>query len=417
MKTPYPPVFDRLDQAFAFWDEEMWMLKVTRHVRSLRKSGALPLPHQNGYPVDGREHTRAMLINVMSPEGLDALLPKTLLKLYDKQPEFGEEDIDQIEQLSDWDNPRHGEFEANVLWDTFHFPYHLGRWNASSRRIYYLTEELMMQLRVTSLRGMTLRDLHVPHDAFAIALETPIRHEENGTELDFFLVGKHSLEGYAYYGMPSSLANWKSTDPVLRAKINDAMLKGNRKRFLALVLKLREGNHLHDNWVSLSNNKDLGFESADLDTDLEALSESIAKQVGGEKYIQWYLEFFRVFVGLCIYLKSFESRKGLIQPESYPKMSSKLTRFGPALHAESEVCRVQNFMHMTPDEREIIRQYLSGKGGWEVCAHFRRGYWRRRSGEGHDPNAEKIVRVPPTLVRKDRLPEGALALGKAQEFA
>lgn len=47
----------------------------------------------------------------------------------------------------------------------------------------------------------------------------------------------------------------------------------------------------------------------------------------------------------------------------------------------------------------------------ELCAHFRRGHWRRPPGQGDDPTASKTVWVRPTLVRRDRLPEGALPGG------
>ena len=52
-----------------------------------------------------------------------------------------------------------------------------------------------------------------------------------------------------------------------------------------------------------------------------------------------------------------------------------------------------------------------GKGQGEATPHFRRGYWSRPPGKGHDPLAVKTVWHRPTLVRADLLPDGALPIG------
>jgi hypothetical protein len=69
---------------------------------------------------------------------------------------------------------------------------------------------------------------------------------------------------------------------------------------------------------------------------------------------------------------------------------------------------VSSVIPLTPDElkfEELGQQTEAGTAKYEMRTHWRQGYWSRKPGEGHDPNAEKSVWHRPTLVRKDRLPQ------------
>ena len=80
---------------------------------------------------------------------------------------------------------------------------------------------------------------------------------------------------------------------------------------------------------------------------------------------------------------------------------------------EAEVCTISSCHKLTAKERAAlgIDMKVGSVGGHEVRAHFRRGHWRRLPGYGDQPDAPKLVWVRPTLVRRDRLPRGALPGG------
>lgn len=79
---------------------------------------------------------------------------------------------------------------------------------------------------------------------------------------------------------------------------------------------------------------------------------------------------------------------------------------------DADVCTVSSIYRLTPEERKLIGDHaVSRRGTVELCAHFRRGHWRRPPGKGDDPTAEKTVWVRPTLVCRDRLAAGSMPGG------
>lgn len=390
-------VFSRLDQAYACWEEDMWRTKIQRQVFQLSNPNYKPELFETGFPVDGSHKTKQLLLESVSKGSLDYLLPMSHSKEIEQRLSSGEE----VRKMD------YGEGKVAGLWNQLHFPYYLGKWSASSRRIYYIPNDLMLLLEATSLRGLTFRDVHLPFPSFAIALETPLVIEGEGKELDFFLIGDFSTTCFAFYGLARSLAKIRTIDPSLRTKIDMALQKGNLRRSIQLAeKKLKQFFVIENHWDTTVIHGESLLSPA-LDEDLEEMlskGEIIPKG--------WMTKFFRLFLGLSFYLNTLGNSYSDVT-EQIPSLKKAYAgaKDGPALMDSAEVCKVQSIVKLSPEETTIIRDQLSGRGGWEVRAHFREGFWRRPRGEGHNPLAKKTIWVRPTLVRRDRLPENALPFG------
>lgn len=79
---------------------------------------------------------------------------------------------------------------------------------------------------------------------------------------------------------------------------------------------------------------------------------------------------------------------------------------------ETQLCVLSSSRTLTSEIREQLlaerEQQITGR---QIKTHFRTGYWRRRPGQGHIPDAPRIVWIHPTIVRRDRLREGEVPAG------
>ena len=391
----------------------MWRARIRRRLSQFTLTDYKPGLTEVGFPVDGAHKTKQLLLETVSRGNLDYLLPAFRSKgiTFKQEASLNELEVElqRIKAAKDLkDKATKGliseEKMAGSKWEEFHFPYYLGKWSASSRRVYYLPDDLILLLEATSLKGVTFRDVRLPFPSFAIALETPLVTDE-GKELDFFLIGECSVKCFALYGFARSLSKVKLTNPLLRAKIDDAALKGNLRRFMQFADK-EFNQFIGAHWEATVKP---GITNEDMDEDLEkALSE--AERISKEE--NWMTKLFRIFLGLSFYLSTFNhSYSNTLERIPNAKKVYAGAKDGAALFSAADVCKVQNIVQLTPQEKVILRDQVSGRGGWEVRAHFREGFWRRPRGEGHNPAALKTIWVRPTLVRRDRLPENALPLG------
>lgn len=400
-------MLDRLDQAYACWEEGMWRARVRRQFSDLAEPNRKAKIVETGFPVDGAQRTKQLLLEAVSRGNADYLLPSFREKGYTSRPDLDPEEADRLEKIPDVLERYEVYPDAMIVgaaWEEFHFPYYLGKWSTSSRRIYYLPDDLTLQLQATSLKGLTLRDIKLPFSSFCIALESPLVNEK-GKELDFFLIANPFSESHALFGFARSLSKWKHIDPVLRSKIDESVRKGNLRRFTQLIPR-------NFGWMeSVSSHWDAFAETGDPVPD-EALDENLEYALRNQSAEDWMVRFARVLFGLCVYLQTFtKTYPGLVEPVPPMKKIYAGCGDGPALMSAADVCKVQSVVKLTLEEKDIIRDQLSGRGGWEVRAHFREGFWRRPPGEGQNPLAEKTIWVRPTLVRRDRLPENTLPLG------
>lgn len=286
----------------------------------------------------------------------------------------------------------------------------LYRWSRHSRRAFHLTDELVLLLRQTSLHNMTWGEVQWPFESYAITLNTPLRC--GGWELDCLVVHPS--------GVPKGQDCWISCFDH-RVRNWQGLSRGRRKMFMRDV-----GNK---NWERVQQNAAADFEAMRTQN-LHAMHLAVGSGddkivAAGKKFVDHLRSqgfesvsreeiepIFRIVAGLSQYLKSLPS--GTPHIERSDRISRTRDLDPKSIIAEADVATISSYYTLTPQERLVLEEHLLGPSGHQMCAHWRRGHWRRPVGMGDVPGAAKTVWVRPTLVRMDRLPEGTQPGGAMQ---
>lgn len=316
------------------------------------------------------------------------------------------------------------EFSLKRCPDSFHslmdskVPASLYRWNACSRRVFNISNDLKTLLENTDVADITVNDVPWPFETFVITCQDEA--SPNGLcwlvkaiRTDPKQIGNFSIQSFPT-DYPANLS--------LSSLDRQAMLK---------LFKERKGEQLArrmvpylDRWSSYQ----VGSFSTPCDISVNTLVEkhfggtfkTEGTELGGpidaDKTLSELEKKLNLAIGLSLYLTTITSSREHLS--SWTKLSQTRRLPDPrAITNEADVCTVSCEHVLTPEDRDAFEGRGKREGhNTELCAHFRRGHWRKPPGKGNDPNAEKIVWVRPTLVRRDRLAEGQLP-GGAQSNA
>jgi hypothetical protein len=119
----------------------------------------------------------------------------------------------------------------------------------------------------------------------------------------------------------------------------------------------------------------------------------------------------KILAGLCLYLEALPA--GMV--ENYPWHQSvqiKSRREIRKIITDGEqVCRVNDFHIISPDTMTLFPETLRTGPAYSVTPHWRRAHYRRKKGQGHNPNAPRDVYVGPAKIHEDQLPKGAVVGG------
>jgi hypothetical protein len=299
-------------------------------------------------------------------------------------------------------------------------PVNLFLWNKHSRRVFHIEEELQVLLDATSLERMTWNDIRMPFSTFAITLSRPI--EDAGAAYDCILVTSYETR--------------EKMDGLIEVRILTSMLDGYQPVLRSVKKAIERAQHIQD-WQRMLDSVNSAYtlhrESSrrkrgsvfviDMHQGDRLVLDSLLdmQKKGGIRGVEnlpsdgipeWDAAA-RIVMGMCLYLQTIPSKsphRTDWTPLDRPKHPDPRSITEGAL-----ICTISSSYKMKREERQILglddkdeRLKLTAS---EVRAHFRMGHWRRAPGSGNDPNAPKIVHVRPTIVRRDRLSEGALPGG------
>lgn len=394
------PVF-RLEQALRLWEDRCFLHKMQA---LYRQAVGKPCPFLPEGPLKHAPEFRKFLIeasNAPPESALDAnrfLLPLSMAKPLGK------------------------------LWG---LPSQITSWTLDSRRIFRLSLDLQAMLNATSLDGVLWRDVEPPFGTFVLALPSPIK-DDSGREYDAMLF---------FHGAYENSSSSPELDALMREKGLDLSQPGSMAGFTLLPkilgeltpLSSFERDHILAGWrkkdwkkmlhwlnqavlrlqpVAISTFGFMDHRVPDVPVteslrNLHAFTHATTCTCG-RQHVEWDAAA-RLFVGVSIHLASLPPG-----PSSgctgWEKPCFKV-RAPMSIMTEADVCTVMSSHVLSSEEREtFLRDGRAGHGGYEVSSHFRRGHYRRRPGKGNDPTALKVVRIPPTLVRRDRLKDGVLPL-------
>ncbi len=312
---------------------------------------------------------------------------------------------------------------ADFLGDLYAgLPLQLASWTISSRRVFYLSDDLLERFLAADYSHYVWSDLLWPFDSFFIQMETPVIDEIGGMTLDGLLISSvygvcpestlGSKEGFECLTFCSELEGKKLPTSLLSPA--DRMHIENdirQRRWSKLTKRVRTFLHnvLRD-VNGMENVKNLSF-----DEDIHFL---LPVPAGFGRPICWEKDqpigdfpLAKVIAGLCLYL------------EALPVdiTDSSMWRTPVKLHAQRDVrklvtdgeqiCQVADFHVISPETITLFPQLLRDGPAYTVTPHWRRGYMRRAKGEGKNPNAPKTIEVKPTVIHRDQMPEGAVPGG------
>lgn len=293
-------------------------------------------------------------------------------------------------------------------------PWALWQWSAHSRRVFRIDDDLQALLRVTSFhKELTGGDLKLPFPAFLLLPARPIAYApaaglrpRSYAGLLAFIVppaitGRQGTELLGIFLLPSSLEDFKGSTSLDRDSVRKALHRGDGEKAGRRLGSLQAA--LDDLVRDEDGDACVGFAFVRLEK-LKSLIEGEREHACGPLV----LEAFRLVIGFSLYLQTLPSggshRSDWQRP---PRLAKPDPR---SITNEAEICTVSSVYALTSAERDRYFS-VSVATGREVCAHTRRGHFRRRPGEGTNPLASKVIWVRPAIVRQDRLGPGELVGG------
>lgn len=291
-------------------------------------------------------------------------------------------------------------------------------WCRDSRRIFKLSPDLQLLLGATDIDRVSVFDIALPFETFAITLPQPIVAPDGMAYDLIMLMREWSVDGsramLTVQVYPTAMAGYRSISQF------------DRRRLLRFVERPRDARRAAEAIVKFTNGLDrradvcsssIGageFEGPNapvlsdgsIRSVTQYMCESFSERFGPAGHA--LAEAFRLGLGFCLYLdmcasdgRTHELLSGLPVPKALR---------GPRLVTDrAEVCLVQSMHTLSPQEREAFASSSLARS--ESSPHFRRGYWSRPPGKGDDPDAVKTVWHRPTIVRRDRLLENTLPIG------
>jgi hypothetical protein len=303
-----------------------------------------------------------------------------------------------------------------------YLPSALASWN-SSRRIYHLTEQLQHLLQLTSLKDVTWGEVPWPFESFAVTLEVPIVMDD-GTVYDCILVSreKHDVTGRDMLGIRLFSQDLDRGFAYTRDEKEFWMRAERRKDWTRIKKMMAKQTRKSDRPIKCSVfYLDVEKHTPVLIATPIAQVTDLTEQHGLDRLYgipetieaaQWDIAA-RLVVGLCLYLRSLGPKTS-----TYTSDWKGVVRAGLDIQAvtrEAQVCEVSSIHVFSPEALVVLR--TAGSRAAQLIAlraHFREGHWRRMPGFGQDPEAPRVVQVMPTIVRIDRLADGALPGGLAK---
>jgi hypothetical protein len=280
-------------------------------------------------------------------------------------------------------------------------------WNHFSRRVYSIDESLQVLLSTTSVDGIRWEDVYFPFESFLITLPIPIPNRD-GILHDSLLFLRNQPE----WGDKSILIL------PLPMTLNGCGLSRFDKRRLLMAAHQGEFLRLADLTKEALSEKRfprLPFVCERIDGGI-MVSDTMLNPFGGatndpilngNNWPEWQLAI-RIVVGFCMYL---EHRPGAEGSDWIPVPKIRRHPDRRAISNAAQICSVASIYPVAETE---LRRFRESKSLYEVSAHWRAAHKRRPPGMGSDPAAEKTVKIPTVLVRRDRLEPGELPGGSKQ---
>lgn len=309
---------------------------------------------------------------------------------------------------------------ANVGMMLKHCPLMLYSWTAGSRRVFRPDQDLQLLLQSTSLARLKFEDVPWPFQSYAVALERPL-YGEDGRPHSLVMI---SIMHDERTSSPSYLALTLLNDDLLGYQ----PLSKHQKERLANKLERKNLRSCHSavarcmsEWSDQVDAMNLGYHvyfpwETIAGLEIDAAFDEVPNFAAVDELedCAMLVNALRIAVGIGLYLESIPVAQ---RAEHVWKPSIEAGHPGRAITSQAEVCDVASVHRLSAEERAAFDQGGVARSTGQVSSHFRRGHWRKKPGQGSDPDAPKTVWVRPTLVKPQALPESGLPVGSAMRLS
>jgi len=294
--------------------------------------------------------------------------------------------------------------------------------------MFRLSPDLQTLLEGTELGEFRISDVPWPFDSFVVLLAQPIPTLTPGEFTDAILVSRGTAvltpdsPLVTVELLPQGFGTREYLPDRVVLEMEDAFRDKRKERLKKLLdrwgkaaepylrpifhLNSMSGEYVKTSAAKLAENALVGHPNW-----MKNLNQNIAS------YPHWDGAV-RIIAGLSLYLKSLPTKK---HKESDRLQRSTIQADWQSVVNGADVCAVSSAHELSGEEHENLKLAIQdeqlaldaeAKGQtYEVRAHYRRGHWRRAPGTANNPEAPKVIHVRPTLVRRDRLPDGTAPRG------
>lgn len=299
---------------------------------------------------------------------------------------------------------------ASSLFDSM-YPINVAAWTIGSRRVFGLTKELQEKFLAAEYKKVRWSDLLWPFKSFAIALEEPLVeqsvHSRKGSVESRFLLVTSCYEitgddvgldeGFECRMFWNDPGEGENLNVILsereRAELREDVRRKNWARIGRKVVQYRR----RLGQMRMLPGSVLGWRAQLNEPLFNRAPDNLATAT------------MKLVAGLCLYMESLpSSARSDNDWRTYVPSSSRGVR--GVITDERQVCEVVDFHVRSPDTLAVFPR-VPKPAGYTVKPHWRVAYKRRRRGEGHIPDAPRVVEVPSTFVHKDQMPPDAIVGG------
>lgn len=293
-------------------------------------------------------------------------------------------------------------------------------WISSSKRVFRLSKEMQARFAGIKFGNIRLSDVVLPFPGFGIQLDTPIVDDK--AEYGFLLATRANMTnpttGKDYPVLevsciPRGATKYEGFDrdkcqSVVRGLGSERSSPTYQRNLKAMLEMARQ--------YSGATGVLPRVRSFTMDLSEDMLIEEFIERLRKAGLDDADLVQGRICLNLCLYLQSLppgaEKEEGVEWKKEYQK---KVKTTASVITKATNVCDITGhhiLNSMIVDNRSDAQR---ARGGWEMEPRWRRAHKRRPPGSGHDPTAEKTVKVRHYLIREDLVPEVGVLHGSLAE--
>ncbi|MFA7314544.1 MAG: hypothetical protein WC025_01270 [Candidatus Magasanikbacteria bacterium] len=296
------------------------------------------------------------------------------------------------------------------------FARQLHEWNKKSRTVYQINDDLRVLLQATSFRSVTWGEIPWPFDSFVITLDKPVEIKKD-VLTDTIVFSKYGDTVLVFSFLPIGLAKYETLTDNQKERFFLMVKRGQEteltKMFMRCIQKRLDAD-VCSYYTMINTGEIMNVRVSDTTkqvgwTNTGGLLNSEYDPAGQTGLVCQELAV--MVASFALYLTTIPPGQGTPRPRN-SLIPPAIKRNDPRLiSVPSRICQLTSTFSLSSKEKEEIEEAMRRERTGMILPHWRRGFFRRPNGLGHDPNAPRTIFVRATFVNKSHLPDGNLPGG------